>query len=79
MPEHFLTTREAANYLKVSAATVRRWCAAGRLPAFLVGRHWRIARAQMERLAFFAWTLSRIRQDDGGGDEERLTPVPRRG
>ncbi len=76
MPEHYLTTQEAAEYLKVNVATVRRWCTTGRLPAFRVGRQWRISRKQIDRFAFFAWTLERMRRGDGGRDEERLTPRP---
>lgn len=32
-----LTTAEAADYLRVSAYTVRRWCREGRLPSHRIG------------------------------------------
>ena len=46
------TVQEAAKYLKVSTATIWRWCAGGRLAAFKIGREWRIADPQLDRVAF---------------------------
>ena len=37
-----LKVAEVAEMLRVSKATVQRWCAAGKLPAFKIGQHWRI-------------------------------------
>ena len=37
-----LTVAEAAAYLRVSRATLWRWCQEGRLPALKIGREWRI-------------------------------------
>jgi excisionase family DNA binding protein len=45
------TVPEAASYLKVSTATIWRWCATGRLVAFKIGREWRIADPMLDRLA----------------------------
>jgi len=39
-----LTVREIADYLRVSRVTIWRWCQQGTLPAFQVGRNWRIRR-----------------------------------
>jgi excisionase family DNA binding protein len=50
-PEHeFLTTEEAAAYLRVSQHTVWRWCKQGRLPAFQIGREWRIRKSGLDEL-----------------------------
>ncbi len=45
-----LTVRETADLLRVSQLTVRRYIAAGRLPAVRVGRNIRIDRAEIGRL-----------------------------
>ena len=37
-----LTAEEAAVHLRVSRMTVWRWCKQGLIPAFRVGRRWRI-------------------------------------
>jgi len=50
MSPRLLTTREAAEYLRVSRATILRCCRAGRLPAVQIGRQWRIDMDQLERL-----------------------------
>jgi len=49
---------EAAEYLKVTPPTIRRWCAEGRIPSFRIGRHWRVSRSELDRLAVFTWTVS---------------------
>ncbi len=48
--DDILTVPELANYLKVSRSTVWRWCNQGSLPAFKVGRSWRVRWSDMERL-----------------------------
>jgi len=48
--DEILTIKEVATYLKVSRTTVWRWCYEGKLPAFRVGRGWRIHRAAVEQL-----------------------------
>lgn len=40
--EQLLTVAEAAGYLRVSQATLWRWCQEGRVPALKIGREWRI-------------------------------------
>jgi excisionase family DNA binding protein len=37
-----LTAAEAAAYLRVSQATLWRWCQEGRVPGFKIGHEWRI-------------------------------------
>jgi excisionase family DNA binding protein len=44
----FLTPDEVAGCLRVSIQTVRRWINAGKLPAYKVGRAWRIKEADLE-------------------------------
>jgi excisionase family DNA binding protein len=47
---HLWTVREAAAYFRVSPATIWRWCNAGLLPAFKIGREWRISRPALDQL-----------------------------
>ena len=47
--EEILTAQEVADYLRVSRATVWRWCSEGELKAFKAGRSWRIRRSELER------------------------------
>jgi excisionase family DNA binding protein len=42
-----LTVKEVADYLRVSRATVWRWCQQRTIPAFRVGRNWRIRRDEL--------------------------------
>ncbi len=46
-PNHLLTVQEVADYLRVSRVTVWRWCKHGVIPAFRIGRTWRINRADL--------------------------------
>jgi len=46
--EHVLTVQEVAELLKVSQATVWRWCQSGKLPAFRVGQQWRIRATDLQ-------------------------------
>jgi excisionase family DNA binding protein len=48
--DEILTVQEVATYLEVSRSTVWRWCNTGRLPAFRIGREWRIHREALDRL-----------------------------
>ena len=43
-----LTVTEVATYLRVSETTVWRWCTTGKLPAFRIGRGWRIRKSDLE-------------------------------
>jgi excisionase family DNA binding protein len=40
--DELLTVTEAAACLRVSQATLWRWCQEGRVPALKIGREWRI-------------------------------------
>jgi len=48
--EEILTVQEVAEYLRLSRATIWRWCNEGKLQAFKVGRGWRIHRSEVQRL-----------------------------
>ena len=48
--EQLLTVREAAGYLRVSQATMWRWCQEGRVPAFKIGHEWRVVSLALQRL-----------------------------
>lgn len=43
-----LTAGEVATYLRISKTTVCRWCNTGKLPAFRIGRSWRVQRSDLE-------------------------------
>ncbi len=43
----FLTPEDVAEKLRVSIFTVRRWIHQGELPAYRIGRGWRIATADL--------------------------------
>ena len=48
--EELLTVAEAAAYLRVSQATLWRWCQEGRVPAFKIGHEWRVVNPALQRL-----------------------------
>ena len=46
--QSFLTPKEVSELLRVSVYTVRRWINDGSLPAYKVGRGWRIGKSDIE-------------------------------
>ena len=44
----FLTPQEVSDLLRVSVYTVRRWIKEGDLPAYKVGRGWRIQESDLD-------------------------------
>lgn len=48
--DEVLTVQEVARLFKVSRVTVWRWCQQGTLPAFKVGRGWRMRRGEVEKI-----------------------------
>jgi len=44
----FLTPQEVSGLLRVSVQTVRRWIKDGELPAYKVGRGWRIRKGDLD-------------------------------
>lgn len=43
-----LTVDEIAEYLRVSRATICRWCSTGKLPTFRIGKGWRVRKKDLE-------------------------------
>lgn len=58
--DKLFTAKEAADYLRVGRVTVWRWCQQGIIPAFRVGRTWRIRKRDLLQLG--------EQQDDINGD-----------
>jgi PTS system nitrogen regulatory IIA component len=50
MQNELLTVREVAAYLRISRVTAWRWCQEGIIPAFRIGRSWRIRRDELLKL-----------------------------
>jgi len=48
-PQPFLTPQEVSSLLQISVYTVRRWIKQGELPAYKVGRLWRIKNSDLEQ------------------------------
>jgi len=46
--QSFLTPQEVSELLRVSVYTVRRWIKDGNLPAYKVGRGWRISETEID-------------------------------
>lgn len=46
--QSFLTPQEVSELLRVSVYTVRRWIKDGHLPAYKVGRGWRISETEID-------------------------------
>jgi excisionase family DNA binding protein len=46
-PNPFLTPQDVSELLRVSVYTVRRWIKEGHLPAYKVGRGWRIPQSDV--------------------------------
>jgi excisionase family DNA binding protein len=40
---------ELAKFLRVTKATVRDWCSHGRIPAFKIGKEWKIRVADLQK------------------------------
>lgn len=50
MADRPLTAQEAADFLKVHIATIKRWIKEGRIKAVKIDRGWRIRRSEIERI-----------------------------
>jgi excisionase family DNA binding protein len=50
LQNELLTVREVAAYLRISRVTAWRWCQDGIIPAFRIGRSWRIRRDDLLEL-----------------------------
>ncbi len=54
----FLTPQEVSDLLRISTQTVRRWIKEGRLPAYKVGRAWRIKEGDLNRWLNEQYTIA---------------------
>ena len=74
-----LTVEEAADILRVSRPTIRRWVKAGRLPAIRVGpRHLRIRRGELTRVEKRATPETPSASGEGAETDEELLEGGRR-
>lgn len=48
--DELLTPEEVAEQFKVNRVTIRRWCAAGKIPAIKIGKIYRIKKQDIEDL-----------------------------
>jgi len=71
--DKILTVPEVARYLKVSRTTVWRWCSEGKLPAFKVGRGWRIHRSEIEKIV--GTSLGDDHNGRGPQDSDNSNPI----
>ena len=51
MSEEFYTAEEVADYLKISAQTVRAWIRTKKIEAVKFGRAWRITKRELQRIS----------------------------
>lgn len=54
--EPLLTSREAAEILRVNPKVLERWAKAGEVPAFKVGKFWRYRESALEK-----WVETRLK------------------
>ena len=57
-PRKMLRLKDASPLLDVPVSTLRRLCAAGRVPAEKVGRGWRVKRAYVDEVT--AWEPEQV-------------------
>jgi excisionase family DNA binding protein len=56
--DELLTVAETAACLRVSQATLWRWCQEGRVPALKIGHEWRVVNPALQRLVEAASPVS---------------------
>lgn len=61
--DHIMTTEEVARYLSLHALTVRRLAREGEIPAFKIGRQWRVKKDLLDR-----WIERETMKNIGEGD-----------
>jgi len=47
MDSEIMTITQVANYLQISEITTYKWVNEGKLPAFKIGRHWRVKKEDL--------------------------------
>ena len=63
-PDPIMTVEEIAEYLSLHPLTVRRLARDGEIPAFKVGRQWRVKRALLDK-----WIADQTAQNAGASRE----------
>jgi excisionase family DNA binding protein len=59
---HLITTREAADYLRCTLATVRNLIAAGKIEAYQIGKDWRVIAASVP--GYVDWRVEAAKKSD---------------
>ena len=67
LQNELMTVQEVADYLRVSRVTAWRWCQEGVIPAFRIGRVWRIRRDKLLE-------LEEVNGSDPGGPDAEEPP-----
>ncbi len=49
-PEGMYNAQKMAKFFGVSRKTIWRWCETGRLPAFKIGKEWKVRVADLQKL-----------------------------
>ena len=71
MVDEMLSVEDMANYLRLSKATVQRWCRMRWLPAAKIGKEYRIRRDDLEE--WYQGRLHRGMEPGGGGAEHHYS------
>jgi excisionase family DNA binding protein len=50
MEPEIMTITQVANYLQISEITTYKWVNEGKLPAFKIGRHWRVKKEDLNEV-----------------------------
>lgn len=50
MEPEIMTIAQVANYLQISEITTYKWVNDGKIPAFKIGRHWRVKKEDLSEL-----------------------------
>jgi excisionase family DNA binding protein len=61
--DHIMTIEEVARYLSLHELTVRRLAREGEIPAFKIGRQWRVKKDLLDR-----WIERKTMRNIGEGD-----------
>ena len=61
--DHIMTIEEVAQYLSLHELTVRRLAREGKIPAFKIGRQWRVKKDLLDR-----WIERETMKNIGEGD-----------
>lgn len=54
---------ELAKFLRVKKTTVRKWCSHGKLPAFKIGKEWKIRAIDLQKSINGKVTMNQTRRE----------------